>query len=72
MPAPSAAEALYGHLPRAEPPTQQQHAQSLSAAMYPTLTPKPQPKFSNRQALLDGLRELNARIDARQSEEHKR
>jgi hypothetical protein len=39
---PTAAQALYGHLPSAEPaPPPRQQPASVAAAMYPQLTPQP-------------------------------
>jgi hypothetical protein len=62
----SAAGQIWPHLPSDEPPKQQQRASSLSAAMYPSLTP--QAKAQNelreqrRQNLLQGLREARMKI----------
>jgi hypothetical protein len=43
---PTAAEALFGHLPRAEPAerAQRRAAQSVAEAMFPKLAPAPKPK----------------------------
>jgi hypothetical protein len=41
---PTAAQALYGHLPSVEPaPPPRQQPASVAAAMYPSLIPKPSP-----------------------------
>ena len=72
---PSAAEALYPHLRNdvgpARPP--QQRTSLLAQAMYPALTPQAKPRNDwrerDRQSLLRGLRELNAKIDARLAKE---
>jgi hypothetical protein len=70
---PSAAAALYPHLKSDDPPKQAQRAQSLSAAMYPALTQRAKAwaewRERDRQSLLKGLRELNAKIDARLARE---
>jgi hypothetical protein len=61
---PTAAEALFPNLPKGERPEQAQTGPRLSEAMFPRPQPKP-PTNSDRESLLRGLRELNAKIDAR-------
>jgi hypothetical protein len=71
----NAAGQIWPHL-KSDGPPKQQRAQSLSAAMYPSLTPQAKARDDwrerDRQSLLKGLRELNARIDARLAREGKR
>jgi hypothetical protein len=55
MPKPTAAGALYPHLPTAERPERSQSGPPLAAAMYPR--PKPPPRDYHREAMLRGLRE---------------
>jgi hypothetical protein len=65
---PSAAEALYGHLKSQVPerPAQRPAGGSVADAMWPNLAPKPKPPPNpDRERLLRGLRELNARLGAR-------
>jgi hypothetical protein len=69
-PPPSAAAALYPHLKSGDQPKPQQRAQSLSAAMYPKLTPQ-QKAFdarqeADKQSLLKALRALTTRLRAAQ------
>jgi hypothetical protein len=54
---PSAAQALYGHLPGQQDYVAKQQRPSLAEAMYPR--PKPKPPNPYRESLLRGLRELN-------------
>jgi hypothetical protein len=55
---PTAAEALYGHLPsQKDNAAKQQQRPSLAEAMWPR--PKPKPPNPYRESLLRGLRELN-------------
>jgi hypothetical protein len=67
QPKPSAAQALYGHLPSAarEPSTQRQ-PKSLADAMWPGLSREAKAmqatRSARRDALLRDLRELNAKI----------
>jgi hypothetical protein len=70
MPEPTAAAALYPNLPKGERPERAQTGPRLSEAMYPR-PPKP-PSNPYRESLLRGLKELNAKIDARMSREGKR
>jgi hypothetical protein len=57
---PSAAEALYGHLPSQLPERPAQRSSiSVADAMWPALAPKP--KAPPREILLRNLREINAR-----------
>lgn len=70
QPKPTAAEALYGHLPRKDYSAKQQPAQSsLANAMWPQLSDKAkamdQLREQRRQNLLKGLRELNARLEGK-------
>ena len=64
---PTAAEALYGHLPQGTPSEverkQPVHRNGLAEALYPR--PKPAPTNYYRESLLRGLRELNARTRER-------
>jgi len=67
---PSAAQALYGHLPSGERPEVQQRSKpSLAASMWPSQTPEQkrwdQWREERRQSLLRGLRELNAKMRER-------
>jgi hypothetical protein len=62
----SAAAALYPNLPSAAPAPPQRQQPRLADALYPSLAPKPKPPTNSaRDSLLRGLRELNAKIDAR-------
>jgi hypothetical protein len=65
----SAAGQIWPHLPSDQPPKQQQRAQSLSATMYPSLTPQAKKQdeahVRGRERLLRGLRELNAQLKGR-------
>jgi hypothetical protein len=73
VPLQSAAQALYGHLKSAERPIQRPSNSSVAEAMWPSLAPKPPPQPNpDRDRLLKGLRELNARIDARLAKERGR
>ena len=70
MPRPSAAEALFPHLPhRDEAQSKRTEAQSFADAMYPQLSHRQRAwdarRERERQSLLEGLRALNARLDAR-------
>ena len=67
---PTAAEALYGHLPRAERPERTRPQSSLADALYPR--PKPKPSDPYRESLLRHLKEANAAIDARLAKERGR
>ena len=72
---PSAAQALYGHLKSGTPERRPERNQSVGQTMWPSLGPKDQPKpptNSSRESLLRGLRELNAKIDARLQREGRR
>ena len=65
---PSAAEALFPHLPRGTPDVVQrpERNESVAAAMWPSLVPKPPPPTNPyREILLRNLRELNARMRER-------
>jgi hypothetical protein len=74
MARPTAAEALYGHLPRAEPVQRpQRNTSSIGQAMWPSLGPQPKPPTDrHRESLLRYLKEANAAIDARLAREGKR
>ena len=61
---PNAAGQIWPHLKTDEPPRQQQRAQSLAGAMWPTLGPQPKPP-TNRESLRRHLQEAVANIDAR-------
>jgi hypothetical protein len=71
---PSAAEAIFGHLPRAEQVERtQRNTNSIGQAMWPSLGPQPKPPTNpQRESLLRGLRELNEKIDARLQRERGR
>ena len=71
---PTAAEALYGHLPRAEPVERlQSNTSSIGQAMWPSLGPQPKPPPNRqRDSLLKHLRELNRTIDERMKREGRR
>ena len=61
---PTAAEAIYGHLPQSDYVAKgEREASSLAQAMWPR--PKPKPTNPYRESLLKGLRELNARMRER-------
>jgi hypothetical protein len=57
QPKPTAAEALFPHLPGREEYVAKQQRPSLAEAMWPR--PKPKPPNPYRESLLRGLRELN-------------
>jgi len=63
---PSAAQALYGHLPSASRPERQQRGPGLAASMWPSQTPEAKARDAfakrNRDNLLRGLKELNAKM----------
>jgi hypothetical protein len=68
---PSAAQALYGHLPSAAREPIKQSEPRLADALWPR--PKPPTRgWSDRDALLRNLKELNQRIDARLQRERGR
>jgi hypothetical protein len=67
----SAAGQIWPHLPSAARPERAQTGPRLADAMYPRPHPKP-PTNSDRESLLRGLRELNAKIDARMARERRR
>jgi hypothetical protein len=70
--APSAAQALYGHLKTGTPDVVERRRElsSVADAMYSHLRPPPPtPTNPYRESLLRGLRELNAKIDARMRRE---
>jgi hypothetical protein len=62
---PSAAASIYPHLPSDKPvaPSLTGRTESVASAMYPR--PKAKPLNPHRESLLRGLKELNAKIDAR-------
>jgi hypothetical protein len=64
---------IWPHLPSGTPPIVQgrREPSSVAAAMYPRPQPKP-PTNSDRESLLRGLKELNAKIDARMERERRR
>ena len=66
---PTAAQALYGHLPSGERPERQQRGQTLAASMWPSQTPEAKAQEAarkrERDRLLRNLRELNARMRQR-------
>jgi hypothetical protein len=69
---PTAAQALFPNLPSGERPERAQTGPRLSEAMYPRPSqPKP-PTNSDRDSLLRGLRELNAKAAARLAREGRR
>jgi hypothetical protein len=58
---PTAAEAIYGHLPSgSSTEVEQRRASSLGEAMWPR--PKPKPPNPYRESLLRHLKEANARL----------
>ena len=57
---PSAAQALYGHLPSAARVERPERKVSLADDLWPR--PKPQPPNPYREILLKHLRELNAQL----------
>jgi hypothetical protein len=62
---PSAAEALWPHLPKQVPerPAQQRASGSLAETVWPELVQKPPPpRNPNREKLLRGLRTLSERL----------
>jgi hypothetical protein len=64
---PTAAQALYGHLPSGTPAIVERRREpaSVGAALWPTLGPQPKPPTNwHRELLLKNLRELNARLRA--------
>lgn len=64
---PTAAAAIFPHLKIGTPERRPERNQSIAETMWPTLGPQPKPPTNPyRESLLRGLRELNARIDARQ------
>jgi hypothetical protein len=62
---PTAAEAIYGHLPHQSDyvAKSEREASPLATSMYPR--PKVKPPNYYRESLLQGLRELNARTRER-------
>jgi hypothetical protein len=73
---PNSASQIWPHLQSGERREQQQREQSLSAALYPSLTPQAKARqaahSADRASLLRHLRELNARVDERLRREGKR
>jgi len=80
---PSAAQALYGHLPSASREPVQQRTPNIADAMWPSLSREAKAQEAHRQRwdewckrqrdnLLQGLRELNQKIDARLARERGR
>ena len=63
---PSAAEALFPHLPRGTPDVVQQRTPNVADAMWPSLSRSAKAaeawREQRRQSLLRGLRELNAKM----------
>jgi hypothetical protein len=71
---PTAAQALYGHLPSAGPePPQRREPNSIADALYPALSREAKAQDADRerrkQSTLRHLRELNAAIDRRLARE---
>jgi hypothetical protein len=77
---PTAASALYPHLPTGERAVTSQRKQSLSASMWPSQTPEAKAAEAdqqlwtklckqNRDNLVRGLEELNRKIDQRLARE---
>jgi hypothetical protein len=65
---PTAAGQIWPHLRQGtpEPVEQQQRNESVASAMWPSRNAQPKsPQHSDRDSLLRGLKELNAKIDAR-------
>jgi hypothetical protein len=67
MPRPTAAQALFPHLPhRSDDVAKRQGSATVAEAMWPSLGQQPKPPSNPyRESLLRGLRELNQKIDAR-------
>jgi hypothetical protein len=63
------ANSIWPHLPSSERQPKQAQASSLSAALYPSLTPQAKEldkaRARDRERLLRDLRELNARLGRR-------
>ena len=77
---PSAAQALFGHLPSASREPVQQRQPNIGDAMWPNLSREAKAQDAQRQrwdewrkrqrdSVLRGLRELNRKIDARLARE---
>jgi hypothetical protein len=77
MPRPTAAEALFPHLPhQSDYAAKQQDKTTVAQAMYPALTQRAKARDDwrdrDRQSLLKALREANAAADARLAREGRR
>ena len=77
QPKPSAAQALWGHLPSALPEPSTQRRNSLGDAMWPQLSREAKAKEADqrlweailerqRQSFRQGMREANANLDKRE------
>jgi hypothetical protein len=63
---PSAAQALYGHLPSAARPEVKQRPGTLGDALWPSLTPKPPPNWHREDiALIQRARGSDAEVARR-------